>query len=185
VAAGRHPAEVLTIGHSTHSESGFLALLDRHAIETVADVRRHPSSRRLPHFNAATLEAALEKQGIEYVALGDELGGRRRPVPDSPNTGWRVDGFRGYADHMTTPEFGRGIEALEALAAERRTAVMCAEGPWWRCHRQLIADALLVRGWAVIHVMPDGRTEPHRLTPFAVAEGERLTYPPEQGALSE
>jgi len=176
---------VLTIGHSTHPEGEFLELLARHEVEALADVRRFPSSRRLPHFNASALERSLAGAGIEYVMLGQELGGRRQPVPDSPNGGWRVGGFRGYADHMATPEFERGLEALEALAAERHAAFMCAEGPWWRCHRQLIADALLARGWAVDHVMPDGRLEPHRLTPFAVRDGERLTYPPEQPTLAD
>jgi uncharacterized protein (DUF488 family) len=175
---------VLTIGHSTHPEAEFLDLLARHQVEALADVRRFPSSRRLPHFNAPALERSLAGAGVEYVKLGEELGGRRRPVADSPNGGWRVAGFRGYADHMATPEFERGLAAIEELATERRAAFMCAEGPWWRCHRQLIADALLVRGWAVAHVMPDGRLEPHRLTPFAVRDCERLTYPPEQPTLA-
>jgi uncharacterized protein (DUF488 family) len=175
--------EILTIGHSTHSEERFGELLARHRVRVVADVRRFPSSRRLPHFNAGHLEASLRERGIEYVGLGDELGGRRRASPNSPNSGWRVAGFRGYADHMATPEFEAGIERLERFAAERRTALMCAEGPWWRCHRQLIADAMLVRGWDVVHVMPDGGLQAHRLTPFAVPEGHRIRYPPSQQAL--
>jgi uncharacterized protein (DUF488 family) len=177
--------EVLTVGHSTHALDAFLALVEHHRIGAIADVRRFPSSRRLPHFNAPELERSLAERGIGYERLGDDLGGRRRAAAESRNRGWRVEGFRGYADHMATPEFRRGIEALERLAAERRTAFMCAEGPWWRCHRQLIADAMLVRGWSVLHVMPDGRLEPHRLTPFAVVDGERLSYPPEQPTLSE
>jgi uncharacterized protein (DUF488 family) len=177
--------EILTVGHSTHSEQEFISLLRRHDIEAIADVRRFPSSRRLPHFNAPALERALGEAGIDYAPLGDELGGRRSAAQDSPNAGWRVAGFRGYADHMATPEFARGLETLERLGSARRTAFMCAEGPWWRCHRQLVADALLVRGWSVIHVMPDGRHDAHRLTTFAVAEGERLTYPPEQPTLAD
>jgi uncharacterized protein (DUF488 family) len=179
-----HGRRVLTIGHSTHPEGELLDLLRRHRVEALADVRRFPSSRRLPHFNASALERSLAAAGIEYVMLGGDLGGRRNPAPDSPNGGWRVDGFRGYADHMASPQFERGLVALEELAAERRAAFMCAEGPWWRCHRQLIADALVVRGWTVAHVMPDGRIEPHRLTPFALRDGERLTYPPEQPTLA-
>jgi uncharacterized protein (DUF488 family) len=175
--------EILTIGHSTHPEQRFVELLERHRVEAVADVRRFPSSRRLPHFNAGRLEASLRRRRIEYVGLGDELGGRRRANPDSPNSGWRVEGFRGYADHMATAEFEAGIERLERLAAQRRTALMCAEGPWWRCHRQLIADVMLIRGWEIVHVMPDGRLEAHRLTPFAVPEDRRIRYPPSQESL--
>jgi uncharacterized protein (DUF488 family) len=170
---------VLTIGHSTHPEDRFVALLRRHRVEAIADVRRFPSSRRLPHFNADHLEALLSRHGIHYERLGDELGGRRKAAPDSPNAGWRVKGFRAYADHMATPEFEAGMGRLERLADERRTAMMCAEGPWWRCHRQLVADAMLARGWRVVHVMPDGSLEDHRLTPFAVVEGGRIAYPGE------
>jgi uncharacterized protein (DUF488 family) len=177
--------EILTIGHSTHPEERFLALLDRHGVKAVADVRRFPSSRRLPHFDAAALEESLARAGISYARLGDALGGRRKAAPDSPNSGWRVGGFRGYADHMASREFQLGLEELERVGEERRTAFMCAEGPWWRCHRQLIADALAVRSWTVLHVMPDGRVEQHRLTPFAVVDGERITYPPAQGSLSD
>jgi uncharacterized protein (DUF488 family) len=174
--------EILTVGHSTHSEEELVALLRRHDVEAVADVRRYPSSRRLPHFNAGALAESLPAAGIEYARLGDALGGRREARADSPNGGWRVAGFRGYADHMSSDEFRAGLAELERLGHERRTAFMCAEAPWWRCHRQLIADALLVRGWEVGHVMPDGRLEPHRMTPFAVVEGERITYPG-QGSL--
>ena len=167
---------IYTIGHSTHPSEEFLGLLRRHGIETVADVRRYPSSRRLPHFNAGALAASLEAAEIEYIQLGDALGGRRKPHPDTTNTGWRVAGFRGYADHMASDEFRTALGELERRGRERRTAFMCAEGPWWRCHRQLIADALIARGWTVHHVMPDGRLEQHRLTPFATLEGETVTY---------
>jgi uncharacterized protein (DUF488 family) len=177
--------EILTIGHSTHPEERFLRLLDRHRVEAVADVRRFPSSRRLPHFNAARLEASLGERGITYSLLGESLGGRRRAAPDSPNAGWRVGGFRGYADHMTSAEFLAGLEELQRLGEQRRTAFMCAEGPWWRCHRQLIADALAIRDWSVLHVMPDGRLELHRLMPFAVVQGDRIIYPPVQQSLPD
>ena len=175
-------SSIYTIGHSTHSQEELAALLRRHEIRAVADVRRFPSSRRLPHFNAGSLAESLPAAGIDYVQLGDVLGGRRAPRPDTPNGGWRVAGFRGYADHMATDEFRAGLAALENLGRDRPTAFMCAEGPWWRCHRQLIADALLARGWEVAHVMPDGRLERHRLTPFAVVEDEAITYPG-QGSL--
>jgi uncharacterized protein (DUF488 family) len=168
---------IFTIGHSTHGSEEFLRLLRSQRIEAVADVRRWPSSRRLPHFNAGALAETLRRDGIAYVELGEALGGRRRPLPDTPNTGWRVAGFRGYADHMDSAEFRSALAALEDLGRERRTAFMCAEGPWWRCHRQLIADALVTRGWKVQHVMPDGRLEQHRLTPFAVVDGDAVTYP--------
>jgi uncharacterized protein (DUF488 family) len=168
---------IFTIGHSTHGSEEFLRLLRSQRIEAVADVRRWPSSRRLPHFNAGALVETLRREGIAYLELGEALGGRRRPRPDTPNTGWRVAGFRGYADHMDSAEFRSSLAALEELGRERRTAFMCAEGPWWRCHRQLIADALIARGWDVQHVMPDGRLEQHRLTPFAVVDGDAVTYP--------
>jgi uncharacterized protein (DUF488 family) len=168
---------IFTIGHSTHGAEEFLRLLRGQRIEAVADVRRWPSSRRLPHFNAGALVETLRREGIAYLELGEALGGRRRPRPDTPNTGWRVAGFRGYADHMDSAEFRSALAALEDLGRERRTAFMCAEGPWWRCHRQLIADALVARGWEVKHVMPDGRLEQHRLTPFAVVDGDTVTYP--------
>jgi uncharacterized protein (DUF488 family) len=145
-------------------------------------VRAHPGSRRLPHFARASLERELPAAGIEYRHLLD-LGGRRRPRPDSPNGGWRVDSFRGYADHMATPAFAEGMAALESLAEHRPTAVMCAEGLWWRCHRRLVADALLVRGWDVLHIAPDGRGEAHVLTDFAAVDGTRVTYPPAQTSL--
>ena len=145
----------------------------------LADVRRFPASRRLPHFNSGPLGAALGARGIEYMHL-PELGGRRPPGRDSRNDGWRVAGFRGYADHMAGPEFAAGLAHLLALAAERRTAVMCAEAQWWRCHRRLLADALLSSGRAVEHIGADGRLTPHELTPFArVDVAGRIAYPAE------
>jgi uncharacterized protein (DUF488 family) len=176
-----HPY-ILTVGHSTHTLERFIRLLERHEVRCLADVRIAPRSRRMPHFAAESLDAALAQRGIRYLPMR-ELGGRRRPVPGSPNDGWRVGGFRGYADHMATPEFDRALTALSQEALKARTAIMCAEGLWWRCHRRLISDALLVRGWRVAHVAPDGRIEDHELTPFAVAEGERLIYPDAQRAL--
>jgi uncharacterized protein (DUF488 family) len=159
-----HARQVLTIGHSTHPAEHFLALLRAHGIELLCDVRRFPGSRRHPQYNAGALEAALDEAGIAYERLGAALGGRRRTRRDPSDTGWRAASFQAYAAHMQTPEFAAGLGELEALARERRTAMMCAEGDWRRCHRRLISEALATRGWQVIHIRPDGRTEPHELT---------------------
>ncbi|MDQ3609913.1 MAG: DUF488 domain-containing protein [Actinomycetota bacterium] len=169
--------ELLTVGHSTHPLEDFMALLREADIVALADVRRHPGSRRHPQFGREALEAALAKAGVAYRHL-PELGGRRRPAPDSGNDGWRVAGFRGYADHLRSEEFARGRAALEALAGERRTAVMCAEAQWWRCHRRLIADVLVFAGHDVRHLMPEGRLIDHEPPPFAVRAGDDLrAYP--------
>ena len=167
---------VLTVGHSTHSLERFVALLRAASVEAVADVRRHPGSRRMPWFGAEALRAGLEDAGIGYEHLA-ELGGRRSRVAGSPNGAWRVKAFQGYADHMATPEFAAGIERLERLVRERRTAVMCAEANWWQCHRRLVADALLVRGLRVEHLAPDGRLIVHELPGFARVSGTRVDYP--------
>ena len=159
-----------------------MALLEGHRIQCLADVRVHPGSRRLPHFNQQSLAAELPAHGIAYEHLR-ALGGRRRPAPDSPNAGWESEAFRGYADHMRSAEFWEGLEALERLARAKPTAVMCAEAVWWRCHRRLIADALVVRGWRVRHISASGPVSEHELTPFAVVDGAHLSYPPEQARL--
>jgi uncharacterized protein (DUF488 family) len=170
---------VLTVGHSTHPIERFVALLRGAGVEAVADVRRYPGSRRNPQFGAAALERSLGEAGIALHAFGEELGGRRRAAGrgDERNTGWRSSSFRAYADHMASAEFAAGIERLEALAGERLTAVMCAEADWRRCHRQLLADALLARGWRPVHLLADGRREPHRLSPHAVVEAGQVSYP--------
>jgi uncharacterized protein (DUF488 family) len=175
--------EILTIGHSTHGADRFVALLGAHRVELVGDVRRYPASRRNPQFNANPLRATLDDAGIGYEALGDQLGGRRRAQRDSPHTGWQVAGFRAYADHMDSNEFAAGLERLEGVARKRRVAIVCAEGDWRRCHRRLIADALLIRGWRVAHVLPDGGREEHQLTSFAVVTGDSLTYRPPEARL--
>jgi uncharacterized protein (DUF488 family) len=143
----------------------------------VLDVRRFPGSRRLPHFSRDALERSLPEQDIDYRHMV-ELGGRRRTRPDSPNGGWRVEAFRAYADHMTEAGFRDALGELEALARERPSAIVCAEGLWWRCHRRLVADALAVRGWEVRHIMPDGRVSEHALTEFAEVRDGQLVYPP-------
>jgi uncharacterized protein (DUF488 family) len=174
--------EILTIGHSTHPVDRFVGLLRRRRVALLCDVRRYPSSRRHPQFNADALSAALEQAGIGYEPLGHGLGGRRRPRRDSANAGWRVAGFRAYADHMGSAEFAAGLERLEALARGRRVAIMCAEWDWRRCHRRLISDALAARGWRVLHIRPDGGLEEHELPDFAVVSDGEVSYP-DQGSL--
>jgi uncharacterized protein (DUF488 family) len=169
--------QVWSVGHSTHAAGELTALLAAHRIELVADVRTVPRSRRHPHFAAAALAEALPARGIAYRHL-PRLGGWRRPAPDSPNAGWRNASFRGYADYALTEAFAAGLAELCELAAARRTAMMCSEALWWRCHRRLIADRLLVAGHAVSHIGADGRITPHELPPFATqGPGGRLTYP--------
>lgn len=168
---------VWTIGHSTRPLDDFLGALGAHRIELVADVRRFPGSRRLPHYAGDPLAGALEAQGIAYRWL-PQLGGRRRPDPDSPNTGWRHPAFRAYADHVETEEFAEGLFELLMLAHGLRTAVVCAEVLWWRCHRRLIADVLLSLGVPVMHIRDAQQSEPHRLAPPARLVGGRLLYAP-------
>ncbi|HKF80704.1 MAG TPA: DUF488 domain-containing protein [Thermoleophilaceae bacterium] len=173
---------IFTIGHSTHEPDAFVALLAAAEIELLVDVRRFPSSRRFPWFSRSELHASVSEAGIGYLHI-EALGGRRDPVPDSPNGGWRVGQFRGYADHMESAEFRHAVDRLIELAHRRRTAVVCAEAQWWRCHRRLLSDVLLTRDVEVLHLDARGRSEPHELTPFAVVEKGRLIYPPEQGTL--
>jgi uncharacterized protein (DUF488 family) len=154
--------QMFTIGHSTHPADRFVALLRAHRIELVCDVRRYPGSRRHPQFNAGALMATLGGAGIGYAGLGLELGGRRGARGDSPSGSLRAASFRAYAAHMQTPEFAHGLGRLEGLALERRTAIVCAEGDWRRCHRRLISDALASRGWRVAHIGPHGRLEEHQ-----------------------
>jgi uncharacterized protein (DUF488 family) len=174
---------IYTVGHSTRSSEELLALLREVAVERLADVRAFPSSRRHPQFNRDALAGWLGEAGIEYRHMPG-LGGRRSPVPGSPNGGWREVAFQGYADHMRSAEFDDALAALEAAAREAPTAIMCAEAVWWRCHRRLIADALVARGWRVEHLgIGEGRAV-HELTEFAVVGPEGgLTYPPAQGTL--
>jgi len=167
-----------TIGHSTRSLEALVALLRAHGIQRVADVRRFPRSRRHPHFDAAALARDLPAAGIAYRHLPG-LGGFRRPRPDSRNTGWRHASFRGYADYMETDEFTGHVRALLEEASATPTAIMCAEAVPWRCHRSLIADALLARGVEVRHILGPARAEPHTLTEGARVEGDRVVYPGE------
>jgi uncharacterized protein (DUF488 family) len=172
------PPVVFTVGHSTRALDDFARLLQAHAVACVADVRSVPRSRHNPQFNHETLPEALRPYGIAYVSL-PALGGLRHPRADSPNTGWRNASFRGFADYMATPAFTAGLDELLTLAARQRTAIMCAEAVPWRCHRSLIADALLVRGVTVEHILSESRRAPHHLTPWAHVDGMAITYPPE------
>lgn len=169
---------VWTIGHSTHPVEEFLAMLEARKVELVADVRTIPRSRHVPQFNQETLAASLDAAGIAYVHM-KKLGGLRHPAKDSPNIGWRNAGFRGYADYMQTEGFARGMTELKSLAVVKTTAIMCAEGLPWRCHRSLIADALLVEGFSVREIMPDGKNRSHPLTEFVRVSGKIITYPGE------
>jgi len=167
--------ELWTIGHSTRSAEDFVALLEENEIKVLADVRRFPGSRRYPHFNSENLERFLKTHGINYVHFED-LGGRRTPRKDSPNTAWRNEAFRGYADYMMTPEFPAAMTRLLGLAARRPTAVMCAESLWWQCHRALIADYAKVEGVKVWHILGPGKTEEHPYTSAAQIVGGQLSY---------
>jgi uncharacterized protein (DUF488 family) len=177
-AGGVNPAdgpEVWTIGHSTRTLDEFLALLQAHRIQAVADVRRYPGSRRWPHFAGAALAASLRSRDIDFLWL-PVLGGRRTPLPDSRNTAWRSASFRGYADHMETEAFAEGLHALLVLIYGQRTAVMCAEALWWRCHRALLADVLRWLRLRVHHIQTSTTTEAHPYTSAARIVGDRLIY---------
>lgn len=171
------PHRVWTIGHSTLTLQELVVQLQLHEIELVCDVRTVPRSRRHPHFAEDALAQSLPAHGIAYRHLPG-LGGWRHAQPDSPNTAWRNAAFRGYADYALTPEFTEALHELCDLAIQQRTAVMCAEALWWRCHRRLIADRLLADGWEVCHIGSDGRLSPHQLTEFAVVQRDgSITYP--------
>jgi uncharacterized protein (DUF488 family) len=166
---------VWTIGHSTRSIEDFIALLETNGIRTIADVRRFPVSRRYPQFNERALREELAKHDIDYVWL-PSLGGRRSPLKDSVNDGWRNEGFRGYADHIATEEFADGLFELLMIAEGVRTAIMCAEAVWWQCHRSLISDVLRWIGYEVIHIVDQTHTNPHPWTsPARIVDGV-LTY---------
>jgi uncharacterized protein (DUF488 family) len=167
---------VMTIGHSTRPLDEFIRLLQAHAVTCVVDVRTVPRSRHNPQFNKASLPRALKKANVGYVHLPG-LGGLRHAGRDSPNVGWRNASFRGYADYMQTPEFEQSLEELIRLADQDRVALMCAEAVPWRCHRSLIADALLVHGIRTEDIMSLTRRSVHQLTPFAKVRGTAITYP--------
>jgi len=170
-----NPISLWTIGHSTLSIEDFISKLKSFEIQVLADVRSYPGSRRYPHFNREKLNASLADTGIRYEHF-PELGGRRRARPDSLNIAWRNESFRGYADYMETNEFRAGIDRLLNIATTQRTAIMCSEAVWWRCHRSLISDYLKVKGIEVNHIMSIGKAEPHPFTSAAgIVDGE-LSY---------
>lgn len=164
-----------TVGHSTRTTDELIALLAESAVRSLVDVRRFPASRRLPHFNKPELSAALAKAGIGYEHM-EALGGRRAARPDSRNTAWRNEGFRGYADYMETAAFRAAADRLASRATATPTAVMCAEAWWVRCHRSLIADFFKAAGWEVLHIVAPGRVEPHPFTSVARVVDGSLTY---------
>lgn len=166
---------IWTVGHSNKTIEEFLGILRAHGIERVIDVRRFPASRKWPHFDAGNLERSLREAGIDYVGA-PELGGRRKAHPDSPHSAWRVEAFRGYADFMDTPEFAAGFARVTALGGERRSALMCAEALPWRCHRSLIADALMARDWIALEILSEKEARPRKLPAFARLEGHRVIY---------
>jgi uncharacterized protein (DUF488 family) len=179
----RWPEDVIfTLGHSTLPIETFLALLQAYGIERLIDIRTIPRSRHNPQFNDTALANSLKARHLQYVHL-KALGGLRRPRQDSPNTGWRNGGFRGFADYMQTEEFRDALAALMRISREKRVAIMCAEAVPWRCHRSLVADALNVRGIPVVEVLSRTSRRTHKLTPFARVQGTMVTYPPEQGVL--
>ena len=168
--------KVLTIGHSTRSVDEFVSLLSAHGVTQLVDVRTVPRSRHNPQFNADVLPASLASAGIGYVHAPG-LGGFRQTLADSPNGGWRNVSFRGYADYMQSDDFADDLFGLIELARRDRVALMCAEAVPWRCHRSLIADALLVHGVASCEIVGAKRLQAHRLTPFAEVRGVSITYP--------
>lgn len=170
------PEVVYTVGHSTRPVDAFIALLAAHGVTTLADVRTVPRSRHNPQFNGDALAATLAAHAIAYARFPG-LGGFRRANANSPNAGWRNASFRGYADYMQTPTFAENLEALLGLAREQTVALMCAEAVPWRCHRSLIADALVVRGVRVEEIVSELKTDIHKVTPFARIEGTTITYP--------
>jgi len=172
---------IWTIGHSVRPIDELLTVLAAYDIELVADVRRFPGSRRLPQYAAPALDASLAAHGIAYQWI-PALGGRRRPDPDSPNVGWRHPAFRAYADYVATEEFAEGLFELLMLADGLRTAIMCAEVLWWRCHRRIVADVLVSLGVDVVHIRDERNAEPHRLAPPARIVRGRLTYALAPGA---
>jgi uncharacterized protein (DUF488 family) len=169
---------VLTVGHSTRLLDEFIALLAAHSVNRLIDIRRVPRSRHNPQFNRDTLPAELEGAGIRYSHVAG-LGGFRRTHPGSPNTGWRNVSFRGFADYMQTPEFAENLATLIEQAKRERIALMCAEAVPWRCHRSLIADALVVHGVRAEEIIDADRVQVHTLTPFARVNGTVITYPPQ------
>jgi uncharacterized protein (DUF488 family) len=166
---------IYTIGHSTRTFDEFISLLTSFKIELLVDIRSYPGSKRYPHFNKENLQKHLHEHAIKYQHL-PELGGRRKALKDSKNTAWKNDAFRGYADYMETEEFKKGITVLEDYASQYTTAYMCSEAVWWRCHRSLVSDYLKWKGWKVMHIMGENKSEEHPYTSPAKIINEQLVY---------
>ena len=175
-------ATIFTIGHSTLPVEHFAALLKIYGIKRLADIRTVPRSRHNPQFNAEALAESLITANIEYSPM-PALGGLRHPQRNSPNAGWHNTSFRGYADYMQTAPFSEALDRLIRIGRLKRTAIMCAEAVPWRCHRSLVADALIIRGVPVVEILSDTSYRTHKLTPFARIDGTSITYPPEQATL--
>jgi uncharacterized protein (DUF488 family) len=167
---------LFTIGHSTRPIDEFVRILKDHGVEEIVDVRSMPKSRHCPQFNADSLDEYLARASIGYTHI-QKLGGHRPARKDSINTGWRNASFRGYADYMATPEFSGGLDALIRIARVEQTAMMCAEALPWRCHRSMIADAMIEKGWGVRDIMSSKPSTEHRVTPFLRVVDGQLTYP--------
>ena len=166
---------IWTIGHSTRPFDEFVAMLNSFKIELVADIRSYPGSRKFPQYNRETLEISLPQNNIQYIHLRN-LGGRRKVNPDSKNTRWKHAAFRGYADYMETGAFKEGTEELEKIAIKHRTAYMCSEAVWWRCHRSMVSDYLKIQGWKVMHIMGIGKEDEHPYTTAAKIVNGKLSY---------
>lgn len=166
---------IYTIGHSTHSFDTFLTMLNAYEIKVLADIRGLPGSNKFPQFNKENLEKTLPENGIRYIHL-EGLGGRRKVNKNSKNTRWKNDSFRSYADYMETDSFKNAIEELEAIAMQNTTAYMCAEAVYWRCHRSMVSDYLKAKGWNVIHIFSENKTEEHRYTSPARIVNDEVCY---------
>jgi len=173
---------IFTIGHSTRSLETFLQILKAYRVKVLVDVRKIPHSKHNPQFNQETFSEKLNEAGYKYLHI-PELGGFRRPKPDSRNLGWRSAGFRGFADYMESREFEESLEKLVKIATQGGVSIMCAEAFPWRCHRRLLSDALMIRGFQVEHILSLTKSHPHRLHPSAKVEGGILTYPKGEGEI--
>lgn len=166
---------IYTIGHSTHPINEFILRLQSFHVKLLVDIRRYPGSRKYPAYNKSNLETVFPKIGIRYEHI-EELGGRRKVLPNSKNNRWLKDTFKGYADYMETKEFAEVIHRLQTLAADKTTAIMCAEAVWWRCHRSMVADYLKAKGWTVLHIMAKDKVQEHPYTQAAQIRNGNLVY---------
>jgi uncharacterized protein (DUF488 family) len=174
---GAMPNPIFTIGHSTHTFEEFLVLLQAHNVNSLVDIRSLPGSRKFPQFNSENLQTQLPPHGISYELMKD-LGGRRKVAPDSINTGWTHKAFRAYADYMATPEFAAALDHLVHHCKDKTCAIMCAEAVPWRCHRNLVSDALvMLKAIPVFHIMSKTKANPHRPMSFAQVQNGHLIYP--------